>query len=244
MFHIQTLINLDQSKTFDRVNHTFLEAVLSAAGFGLHFRTWIRLLYASPGVMEEMNGLRSEPFTLTQSIPQGCLLSPCVRALSAQAKGEPSPTRPHLPGYLTGARYTAYADDVSVFVTSCAEVEEVSKEIGRYEAVTGAKINCEKSVGFRLGSWKGCTLPDSFIWKDGPCKILGVWFGPDLQLEKNWSEVLEKVVAATELWLRWRLSLKGRAEVCCSHIYSLVVYRLSVHHPIQVGKDPFPVRLG
>ena len=44
----------------------------------------------------------------------------------------------------------------------------------------------------------------------------------------NWSEVLEKVVAATELWLRRRLSLKGRAEVCSSHIYSLAVYRLSV----------------
>ena len=126
------------------------------------------------------------------------------------------------------ARYTAYADDVSVLVTSSAEVEEVSKEIGRYEAVTGAKINREKSVGLRLGSWKGCVLPGPLIWKDGPCKILGVWFGPDLQLEKNWSEVLDKVVAATELWLRRRLSLKGRAEVCSSHIYSLAVYRLSV----------------
>ena len=94
--------------------------------------------------------------------------------------------------------------------------------------MTGAKINREKSVGLRLGSLKGCALPGPFIWKDGPCKKLGVWFGPDLQLEKNWSEVLEKVVAATELWLRRRLSLKGRAEVCCSHIYSLVVNQLSV----------------
>ena len=51
---------------------------------------------------------------------------------------------------------------------------------------------------------------------------------PYLQLEKNWYEVLEKVVTATELWLRRRLSLKSRAEVCCSHIYFLVVYRLSV----------------
>ena len=42
------LINLDQSKAFDRVDHGFLESVLSAASFGLHFRTWIRLLYAPP----------------------------------------------------------------------------------------------------------------------------------------------------------------------------------------------------
>ena len=47
------------------------------------------------------------------------------------------------------ATYTAYADDVSVLVTSSAEVEDVSKEIGRYEAVTGAKINRENSVGLR-----------------------------------------------------------------------------------------------
>ena len=227
------LINLDQSKAFDRVDHAFLEAVLSSAGFGVDFRTWIRLLYASPGVMVEVNGVRSEPFTLTRSIRQGCPLSPMLYILVLEPflrriKANPVLRGLTLPGTSEVARYTAYADDVSVLVTSSAEVEEVSKEIGRYEAVTGAKINREKSVGLRLGSWKGCVLPGPFIWKDGPCKILGVWFGPDLQLEKNWSEVLNKVVAATELWLRRRLSLKGRAEVCNSHIYSLAVYRLSV----------------
>ena len=227
------LINLDQSKAFDRVDHAFLEAVLSSAGFEVDFRTWIRLLYASPGVMVEVNGVRSEPFTLTRSIRQGCPLSPMLYILALEPflrriKANPVLRGLTLPGASEVARYTAYADDVSVLVTSSAEVEEVSKEIGRYEAVTGAKINREKSVGLRLGSWKGCALPGPFIWKDGPCKILGVWFGPDLQLEKNWSEVLNKVVAATELWLRRRLSLKGRAEVCNSHIYSLAVYRLSV----------------
>ena len=227
------LINLDQSKAFDRVDHGFLEAVLSSAGFGLHFRSWIRLLYASPGIMVAVNGVRSEPFTLTRSIRQGCPLSPMLYILALEPflrklKANPVLHSLTLPGSSEVARYTAYADDVSVLVTSSAEVEEVSKEIGRYEAVTGAKINREKSVGLRLGSWKGCPLPGPFIWRDGACKILGIWFGPDLQLKKNWSEVLEKVVAATELWLRRRLSLKGRAEVCCSHIYLLVLYRLSV----------------
>ena len=216
------LINLDQSKAFDRVDHAFLEAVLSVASFGVDFRTRICLFYASPGVMVEVNSIR-----------QGCPLSPMLYILALEPflrklKANSALRGLTLPGASEVARYTAYADDVSVLVTSSAEVEEVSKEIGRYEAVTGAKINREKSVGLRLGSWKGCALPSPFTWKDSPCKILGVWFGPDLQLEKNWSEVLEKVVAATELWLRRRLSLKGRAEVCSSHIYSLVVYQLSV----------------
>ena len=60
----------------------------------------------------------------------------------------------------------------------------------------------------------GGVLLGPFSWTDGPCKIFGVWFTPDLQLEKNWSEVLEKVMATTELWSRKRFSLKGRAKVC------------------------------
>ena len=99
--------------------------------------------------------------------------------------GEPGPTRPH-----GVAWYTSYANNVSVFVTSNAEV---GKEIRRFEVVTGAKINRKKSVGLQLGSWKGYAFPDPFTWKDRP------WFGPDIQLEKNWSEVLERVVAVTEL---------------------------------------------
>ena len=78
------LINLDQSKAFDRVDHAFLESVLSAAGFGLYFRTWIHLLYASPKVMVEVNGVRSEPFTLTRSIRQGCPLSPMLYILALE----------------------------------------------------------------------------------------------------------------------------------------------------------------
>ena len=118
---------------------------MSSAGFGVDFRTWIRLLYASPGVMVEVNGVRSEPFTLTRSIRQGCPLSPMLYILALEPflrrlKANPVLRGLALPGACQVARYTAYTDDVSVLVTSSAEVEEVSKEIGRYEAVTGAKI--------------------------------------------------------------------------------------------------------
>ena len=54
------------------------------------------------------------------------------------------------------------------------------------------KINRENVVVLWLGSCKGCTLSGPFCWTGVPWKILGFWFGLDLQLEKNWSEVLEK----------------------------------------------------
>ena len=117
------LINLDQSKAFERVDHSFLDAVLSAAGFGLHFLTWIRLLYASPGVTVEVNGVRSEPFTLTRSIRQGYPLSPMFYILALEPflrklKVNPVLRGLTLPGSSEVARYTAYADDVSCHVVS------------------------------------------------------------------------------------------------------------------------------
>ena len=57
-----------------------------------------------------------------------------------------------LPGSTKVARYTAYTDDVSMLVMSSVEVVEVSKEIAKYEVVTGFKINREKSVSLQLGS--------------------------------------------------------------------------------------------
>ena len=87
------------------------------------------------------------PFTLIQSIHQGCPLSPILYVL----RWNPIIRSLMLPGSTEVTRYTAYADDVSVLVTSSAGVVEVSKEIGGYEIVTGVKINREKSVDWIHG---------------------------------------------------------------------------------------------
>ena len=60
---------------FDRVDHSFLKAILSVASFGLHFHSWKCLLYVSPRVIVEVNRVRLRPITLTLSIHQGCLPS-------------------------------------------------------------------------------------------------------------------------------------------------------------------------
>ena len=76
---------------------------------------------------------------------------------------------------------------------------------------------------------RGCVpLPGLFRWSDGPIRILGVWFGPGLQLERNWLEVRAKVEAQVVAWLRRRLSLKNRVEVCAGYIFPLILDRLSV----------------
>ena len=50
------LINLDQSKAFDRVDHRFLAAVLETAGFKPEFHKWISILYHNPQAVVQMKG--------------------------------------------------------------------------------------------------------------------------------------------------------------------------------------------
>ena len=101
--------------------------------------------------------------------------------------------------------------------------------VASYEQIAEAKINFDKSEGLRFGAWRGgVPLPEPFRWSDRPVRILGMWFGPSLQLERNWSEVQAKVDAQVSTWLQRQLSLKGRAEACAVYIFPLILYRLSV----------------
>ena len=105
----------------------------------------------------------------------------------------------------------------------------MKKAVVEYERIAGAKVNFDKREGLRLSAWRGSdTLAEPFRWSDEPISIHGVWFGPDLQLERNWSEVRAKVDAQVGTWLPKRLSLKGRAEVCTVYVFPLIVYRLAV----------------
>ena len=56
------LINLDQSKAFDRVDHRFLVAVLETAGFEPEFRKWISMLYRNPQAVVQVKGRCSGGF--------------------------------------------------------------------------------------------------------------------------------------------------------------------------------------
>ena len=121
---------------------------------------------------------------------------------------------------LTGsdrAKISAFADDITVFVSSRLDIMAVKIAVERYEKVAGAKVNFDKSDDLRLGALS-----------DGPVRFLGVWFGPSLQLERNWLELRAKVEAWVVALLRRRLSLKGRVEVCAAYIFPLLFYPLSV----------------
>ena len=138
------------------------------------------------------------------------VLEPLLRRLKDE-KTHPALRRITLTGSVR-VKISAFADDITVFVSRLLDIVEVKMAVEKYEKVACAKVN----------------LPGPFCWSDGPVLILEVWFGPGLQLKRNWLEVRTKVETQVVAWLRRRLFLKGRAEVCAGYIFPLILYRLSV----------------
>ena len=159
---------------------------------------------------------------LERSVQQGCPLFPFLNILALEPllrrlkdeRANPVLCRIPFAGPLT-AKVSAFADNITVFVFRCLDIEAVKKTVAEYERIAGAKVNYDKSEGLRLGAWTDSnTLPGPFRWSGAPFRILGLWFVLDLQLERNWSEVQAKIDAQVATSLRRRLSLKGWAVVC------------------------------
>ena len=188
-------------------------------------------MYHNPQAVLQVNGRRFGAFAIECSVRQSCPLSPLLYVLALEPllrrlrdEGT-SPALRSVPfaGHLA-ARVSAFADDITVFVSRRLDIEAVKEAVVEYERIAGAKVNFDKSEGLRLGAWTGSnTLSGPFRWSHGPIRILGLWFGPDLQPERNWSEVHDKVNAQVGIWLS-----KGRAEACAVYVFPLILYRLAV----------------
>ena len=90
------VMNLHQSKAFYWVDHSFLEAVLSKADFRLHFRSWIRFLYASRGIMVEVDSSR---LSIVAHV-----VRPWTGNVPAQVEGEPGPILPNVTWFHGGCQ--------------------------------------------------------------------------------------------------------------------------------------------
>jgi hypothetical protein len=131
-------------------------ALLKEYGFGEQFQKRIRRMYENAKSTVQINGYRSGPIPIRSSVRQGCPLSMLLFALCLNLLLRTLENR------LTCIRFgrcgpkttvVAYADDVTLFVTSPDDVPIIQDALHCYEAASGAKVNISKSKAMGLG---GC----------------------------------------------------------------------------------------
>ena len=82
------------------------------------------MMYHNPQAVVQVNGRRSEAFAIKSSVRQGCPLSPLLYVLALESllrRLRDEGTNPALRGILfagpLSARVSAFADDITVFVS-------------------------------------------------------------------------------------------------------------------------------
>ncbi|KAK7887032.1 hypothetical protein WMY93_026653 [Mugilogobius chulae] len=226
------LLSIDQEKAFDRDLHIMDQTVV-------HWST---------SAAEGGGGL-SRPVPVQRGIRQGCPLSGMLYALAIE------PLLHNLRGSLRGftvegntLHLSAYADDVTAFITDAEDVQTLRHQLELYERASSARVNWQKCEGLLLGRWEqktGPMLPAGLSWSTEGLKCLGVYLGSELFQARNWEGLGEKVSARLSrwTWVQPQLSYRGRALVVNNLAASTLWHRFTVLQPPDTVLEDIQKRL-
>jgi hypothetical protein len=105
----------------------------------------------------------------------------------------------------------AYADDITIFVTTPTDVPVITDAIQCYEKATGARLNTRKLKALAVGGWS--TSTDTLnIQHHAEIKTLGITFASTIEhsMNKSWANVRGKVRAQARDTYERDLSLSQR----------------------------------
>ena len=147
-------IMTDMSKSYDRMEWTFIEAVLRKLGFSETWITWIMRCVTSVKYKVLMNGQPRGNIVPSRGLRQGDPLNPfifilCTEALAShlnQAESQGKITGMCVTPTCLSVSHLVFADDSRFFCKAePRECEEVMKVVKRYGKTSGQCINFDKS---------------------------------------------------------------------------------------------------
>jgi hypothetical protein len=174
---------LDFQQAFDNISHDYLFAILRSYGLTSRFVNLIRNLYSEATSAVEVNGRLHGPIPIRSGVRQGCPLRMALYTLCLQ------PFLNMLDQRLTGIRIgsdhgpmsvVAYADDVTIFLTSITDLQVVEEAIQLFEKAYGARLNPTKSRALPIGRWRTFDTVRDIAYHPS-VTILGVSFWSTIQ---------------------------------------------------------------
>ena len=149
------MISLDQEKAYDRVSWSWLFAILKHMKFPKQFVEAIRLTYHNPAVKFLVNNHHTPKIPYNCGVLQRGPLSVILYLISIQPLlAALSTTKLQLVITFEGqnARIPslAYADDITVMLSSDVAYKTMQETIAPYEHVSNAKFSAQKALSLTL----------------------------------------------------------------------------------------------
>jgi hypothetical protein len=225
------LLLLDQQKAFDRVNHSYLQLVLKKMNFETKFTKVVSTLFSTQQAYISDAGKISEPFKVERGVRQGDPLSPLLYIIAF------TPYLQALQDNIQGIRLkecsfklAAYADDLSIGISSTNDWENFTNITQKYEQASNALINKRKTLLIPLTeNAKRVHLANSEtlqIHKDNNSLTI---LGYEIDIKGNsskeiWHDTIKKIKKKLNYLSMQNLSFKGKILLIKSLVISKMWY--------------------
>ncbi|KAL1938552.1 hypothetical protein VTO73DRAFT_11575 [Trametes versicolor] len=224
------IVALDQEKAYDKIDHTYLWAVLRKMNFPDNFIRTLQHLYAGAESCVMVNGVCSKLFRVIRGVRQGDPISCLIFNLAIEPLAcalRKSPLRGlSLPGATERLLTKLFADDTTVYLSGDDEYDQVLSITDKWCRAARARFNGEKTEVLPIGTRayranvvetrqlnpEGRPIPQAVhIVKDGEAiRLLGAWVGNGADLTAPWLPVMNTIETNLAKWEKARPSLHGR----------------------------------
>lgn len=234
------LISFDLDHAFDRVRHSFLFGTMLSLGFNQRFVSLLSQIACRSTSRLLVNGHLSSPIDIQRSVRQGDPLSMHLFVLYLH------PLISRLEQACNTDLLVAYADDISVIVSSTAQIDTISELFTRFEASAGAKLNVQKTTAIDVGYCEENHIHVHWLQTTNTVKILGIIFANSIRLMTtlNWDTVTGKFARLMWLQSSRALTLLQKVTVLNTFGTSRIWYLSSILPPLSLHIAKITSRMG
>lgn len=218
-----TILTIDQSKAFDKVNQTFLFEAMDSLNIDKHIITWAKILYKNCKSQIQINKiLRTPPIEVHSGIRQGCPLSMLLYIIGAEILNQMAKKNNESVPYRLGSqkiRLQQYADDTSFILNSPTEITNIYKILETYEKISGLKVNKDKTEALATfgEDEKYIQLNHPEIKTKENIKILGLHFSKNMN-PTPWTNTFLHVKSILKSHETRKLTILGKTTIINSLI--------------------------
>lgn len=224
------LITWDLDHAFDRVRQSYLHNTMRSLGIHRSLTDLIARIDSLSSSRLLINGHLSTPFPIQRSVRQGSPLSMHLFVIYLQ------PLLRNLESLPGDDLIVAYADDITIISTSIQRINQMRDIFSRFERISGAKINWDKTKSVDVGFIDGNPLCLPWLQTENTAKVLGVVFANSIRLmtKLNWDGMVARFAQVVWLNSMRSLTLFQKVILLNTFVTSKVWYLASILSPYGV----------
>ena len=237
------IVSLDQAKAYDRVDLSWLLAVLRRMRVDEDLVSLISDVVFGCRTRVRINGAYSKKYGLKRGVRQGDPLSCLLYAFAIEPMG--MELRNAIIGIsvlgLPHVRLIQFADDMNLFLSAQDDLRHIRTVLRNSSLALGSKFNYEKTDILRVGSAAhrerdpnsdryssllSCFTGAFILPAGSPLRVLGVWVGSPDFAAARWAQVSTHISKIIRQWQAIGASFRNRVLLAKALLLSRCYYLL------------------